>query len=103
MSQRQNFRLRRRLTAGLWFGLALSSAFSQTATIKGKVIDAQSSEVLPQANVQVTAAGVQTGTVSNLAGEFEVRNLAAGTYTVIVSFVGYDKKTLTNVLSNREK
>ena len=81
----------------LWLGLNTSAAFAQTAAIKGKVTDAQSGETLPQANVQITAAGVQAGAVSNLDGEFEVRNLAAGTYTVIASFVGYDKKTLANV------
>jgi len=81
----------------LWLGLNTSAAFAQTAAIKGKVTDAQSGETLPQANVQVTAAGVQSGAVSNLDGEFEVRNLAAGTYTVIASFVGYDKKTLAGV------
>ena len=85
------------LLLSLWLLGNFAIAFGQTATIKGKVTDAQSGETLPQANVQVTAAGVQAGAVSNLDGEFEVRNLAAGTYTIIASFVGYDKKTLANV------
>jgi iron complex outermembrane receptor protein len=89
--------LRAGLLLGLWLSLNSSVAFPQTAIIKGKVTDAQSGEALPQANVQILAAGVQSGTVSNLDGEFEVRNLAAGTYTVVASFVGYDKKTLAGV------
>jgi len=85
------------LSTSFLLSLNMSAAFAQTAALKGKVTDAQSGEALPQANVQVIAAGVQTGAVSNLNGEFEVRNLAAGTYTVIASFVGYDKKTLAGV------
>lgn len=102
MSQRQRaiptkLWLRVGLTLGLFFGLGLGTVFAQTATLRGKVTDAQTGEALPQANVQVTAAGVQTGAASNVDGEYEVPNLAAGTYTVTVSYVGYDRKVMTNV------
>ena len=97
MSNHRKLWLRTGLLLCLWLGLNTRAAFAQTATIKGKVTDAQSNEALPQANVQVIATGVQTGAVSNLDGEFEVRNLAAGTYSVIFSFVGYDKKTFAGV------
>ncbi|MCI0698518.1 TonB-dependent receptor [candidate division KSB1 bacterium] len=89
--------LRAGLTLGLLFGLGLCTVFAQTATLRGKVTDAQTGEALPQANVQVTAAGVQTGAASNLDGEYEVPNLAAGTYTITVSYVGYERKVLGNV------
>jgi iron complex outermembrane receptor protein len=79
------------------FSLGLCTVFAQTATLRGKVTDAQTGEVLPQANVQVTAPGVQTGATSNLDGTYEVPNLAAGTYTVTVSYVGYDPKVIANV------
>ncbi|MGH7450764.1 MAG: TonB-dependent receptor, partial [bacterium] len=85
------------LTAGLLLGISASIAWAQTATLRGKVTDAQSGEALPQANVQVTAAGVQTGAASNLDGEYEVPNLAAGAYTITVSYIGYEKKVITNV------
>ncbi|MGH7596273.1 MAG: TonB-dependent receptor domain-containing protein [bacterium] len=89
--------LRAGLTLGLLFSLGLCTVFAQTAILRGKVTDAQSGEALPQANVQVTATGVQTGAASNLDGEYEVPNLAAGTYSITVSYVGYDRKVIANV------
>lgn len=89
--------LRAGLTFGLLIGLGFSNVFAQTATLRGKVTDAQTGEALPQANVQVSAAGVQTGGASNLNGEYEVPNLAAGAYTITVSYVGYEKKVISNV------
>jgi iron complex outermembrane receptor protein len=97
MSLRQMLWLRVGLALSLLFGLSVCTVFAQTATLRGKVTDAQTGEALPQANVQVTAAGVQTGGASNLNGEYEVPNLAAGTYTVAASFVGYDRKVIEKV------
>ncbi|MCI0698501.1 TonB-dependent receptor [candidate division KSB1 bacterium] len=85
------------LAAGLLLGVDASTAWAQTATLRGKVTDAQTGEALPQANVQITAAGVQTGGASNLDGEYEVSNLAAGEYTVIVSYVGYERRVINNI------
>jgi iron complex outermembrane receptor protein len=85
------------LVAGLLLVLSFCSAFAQTGTLRGKVTDAQSGEALPQANVVVTATGVETGGASSVTGEYEVRGLAAGTYTVSVSYIGYEKKVISNV------
>jgi iron complex outermembrane receptor protein len=77
---------------------ATSSVWSQTATLRGRVTDAQSGEGLPQATVQVTATGVQTGAASDVDGTYTVSNLAAGTYTVTVTYVGYERRTMTVTL-----
>jgi iron complex outermembrane receptor protein len=77
--------------------LGVGSVFAQTATLQGRITDAQSREGLPQAAVQVTAPGVQSGAASDVDGKYTVPNLAPGTYTVIVSYVGYEKKTVANV------
>jgi iron complex outermembrane receptor protein len=70
-----------------------SLAFAQSATLKGKVTDAQTKEGLPGANVVVTAAGKSpTGAATDPSGDYVVPNLAAGTYTISVSFIGYEKK-----------
>lgn len=90
--------LKRIFTFSLCFGLNAGALWAQTATLRGKVTDAQSREALPQANIQVTATGIRTGAVSNFDGEFEVASLTAGAYTVIVSYVGYEKKTFPNVI-----
>ena len=74
------------------------SAFAQRGTLRGTVTDAETGETLPGANVAVTSTDVQTGAAASETGEYEVRNLPAGTYTVTVSYIGYGKKALTNVV-----
>ncbi len=83
-------------------GLGVSSVWAQTATLRGRVTDAQSGEGLPQAAVQVTATGVQSGAASDVDGAYTVSNLAAGTYTVTVTYVGYERRTMTVTLGAGE-
>ena len=97
MLLRRSLWLQMGLTAGLLLGISARAAWAQTATLRGKVTDAQSGEALPQANVQVTTAEIRTGAVSNFDGEYEVPKLAAGTYTITVSYVGYEKRVIANV------
>ncbi|NUM75219.1 TonB-dependent receptor [candidate division KSB1 bacterium] len=78
--------------------LAPLSLWAQTATLKGTVTDAESKEKLPGASVAVTSTGLApTGAAADASGNFEVPNLPAGTYTITVSFIGYERKVLTNV------
>lgn len=97
MVQAQRLRMRTSLTLGLLLGLSASAAFAQTATLQGKVTDAQTGAPLPQANVVVTATGTTTGAATASTGAFEVKDLAAGTYTVTVSYVGYEKRIIAGV------
>ena len=50
-------------------------------------------EVLPGANVVL--GGTYTGTVADLNGQFELKNLRPGNYQVLVSFIGYEKTSQT--------
>ncbi len=68
-----------------------SIARAQSTTLKGTITDAESGQILPGANVVVTSAQVQTGTAAFSNGEFEIHNLPSGIYTVIVTFIGYEK------------
>ncbi len=85
------------LTLGLLLGLGLGVVFAQTATLRGKLTDAQNGAPLPNANVVVSGAGAVTGAIANLDGQYEVKNLVAGIYTVSVSLVGYEKKIVEPV------
>ncbi len=76
----------------------MAPAFAQNAVLRGTVTDEETGEALPGANVVVTAPNLQTGAAAFTTGEFEVRNLPPGTYTVTVSFIGYEKKVLTNIV-----
>jgi len=78
--------------------LASGSVFAQTASLKGKVTDAQTGDPLPGANVVVTSAGgAMTGAAASGAGSFEVKGLAPGRYVVSVSYIGYQKKVVADV------
>lgn len=74
-----------------------SAALAQKATLTGKVTDNEDGEALPGANVVVSNAEIQTGAATKSSGEFTVKNLPEGTYTVTVSYIGYGKNVIENV------
>lgn len=69
-----------------------------TATITGKIIDAEAKEPLEYTTVQLLQlpdSSLATGATSGLDGTFEIKNVKPGQYVARVSFVGYkdlDKK-----------
>lgn len=70
---------------------------SQTGTIEGVVLDKEMNESpLPFANVIVK--GTSTGTTTDFDGKFALANLSPGTYTLVFSFVGYETRSLENVV-----
>ena len=78
-------------TAVLLLTLSLT-AFGQSGTgsLKGKVLDKETGEPLPFVNVVVELNGVQqAGGSTNLDGEYFIKPLTPGEYTVKASFVGY--------------
>lgn len=80
----------------LMMGLALSS-FSQ-GTIRGKVTDGESGEVLLGATVRLLQDGaVRGGAYSDIEGSYSIK-AAPGTYSLIVSYVSYINDTISNVI-----
>ncbi len=62
-------------------------AVTQAATLKGRITDAQTGEVLIGAIVQLKEA--KMGAVVGLDGSYILKNVPEGTYTLLVSYVGY--------------
>jgi len=56
--------------------------------IRGRVIDAESGETLPYANVFV--ANTTFGTSTDLDGNYELKLPSSGSYDVVISFMGYE-------------
>ena len=79
--------------------LALSAlsttAYAQTGSIVGKVLDAETGESIIGANVRL--AGTTTGSTTDLDGGYEIRSVQPGTYSVAFSYIGYAPKTVTGV------
>lgn len=66
------------------------SAVAQT-TLKGKVVDAENAEPLIGATVSVT--GTQTGTVTDMDGNFELR-VSSSKFEIEFKYLGYKDKTM---------
>lgn len=63
--------------------------------IAGRIIDAETKEPLP--GVNVVLEGTTLGAATDANGYYVITNIPPGTYTVIVSAVGYRKITVKNV------
>lgn len=61
-----------------------------TGSLQGRIIDVSTDEGLPFANVVLEKSGTQvSGTQTDFDGNYNFSNVEAGTYDVLVSYVGY--------------
>ena len=75
--------------------LLATSVFAQTGKIKGKVVDGQTGDGLPGANVIVE--GTMTGAAADMEGNFIINGVPVGTYSVMATMMGYGKQKVTNL------
>ena len=75
--------------------LPLVAMSQPKASISGKVIDEESGEVLRRASVLVL--GTKIGAYTDTKGEYRLLNLKPGRYSLQVSYVGYNTKTIENI------
>ena len=79
------------------FIMIVSTLFcSVTGKIQGSVFDASTRE--PVAFANVTVLGTELGAATDAEGNFFILNVPTGTYTVEVSFLGYQTKKVANVV-----
>ena len=74
-------------------------------SVKGKVIDKQTDEVMQFVNVAVNnAAGkLVKGAITDATGQFNINGLQDGTYQLLVSFMGYKTETRNFTLSAQHR
>ncbi len=84
--------IKKTLCALLILGACMST-FAQ-GKITGKVIDGETNDVLPFANVAIK--GTAIGSTSDFDGLYEI-SVEPGTYIVVFSFVGYETKEVSGV------
>lgn len=82
------------------FMFATAAAFAQ-GSVGGTITDAKTGEAIIGANVVI--AGTTTGTATDIEGKFLLTNLAAGTYTLQVSYVTYKTITIPDVVIENAK
>lgn len=67
------------------------TGFSQSLN-KGKVVDAEAGKGIPAATVYIPQ--LEIGTMTNFDGIFELKDVPAGNYQLVISSLGYATKTL---------
>src|SRR6056297_1190533 len=88
----------RRLIFGFTALMISVSAFAQTGTLKGKVLDAETGEPVPFANVSIEEnENTVTGGMTDFDGQYQIKPIPAGKYTVKASYVGYATLQYNNV------
>ena len=71
-----------------------------TAVISGKVLEQSTKNAIPYANIILSndkSDKIITGTISDTDGRFVLQGIAQGNYTINISFIGYETKTM-NIL-----
>jgi hypothetical protein len=73
--------------------------YSQTLnqTIRGRVTDKDSKQPLPGATVLVQNTNPLIGVVTNIEGEYEIKNLPIGRQSLTVSYMGYHTTEVKNL------
>lgn len=83
---------------------ASGGLYAQNGAIKGKVLDAETGEPIPFANVVVEQNGNQIGGgVSDFDGNYTVKPIPAGRFTVKASYVGYKALQINDVVVNNDR
>jgi TonB-dependent receptor len=82
--------------------LLLYSPFSytQSGSLKGTIRNVQTNDPLPYSNIILLKTSL--GSSANQDGEYIVRNIPVGTYTVRVTYLGYKQtETIVNILAGK--
>ncbi len=74
-----------------------------TQNICGQVLDKQSQQPLPGANIIVVGSNPVIGTASDVNGYFQLPNVLVGRVNIAVSFLGYNPANLNNLILNTGK
>ncbi len=74
----------------------LYSQNSAKGTLSGKVTGAEDKKALPFASVVID--GTNLGAATDIEGNYFIRNIVAGNYTISISYVGYETKKINVVI-----
>jgi iron complex outermembrane receptor protein len=83
----------------LFIVVSYTSIIFAQSEIKGTIKDSKTKEVIAFANITL---GNKLGMVSNEKGYFEFKNLKAGNYNLVVSFLGFEKYSKKIEVKNNE-
>ena len=89
----------------IMFLLLINSGFGQitTQTVRGVILDADSQTPLIGAEIILIGSNPIIGTVTDENGKFRLENMLLGRYSFQISYLGYETKTIPNVVVNSAK
>ncbi len=73
----------------------ISSSFSQNGSVSGRITDANNAEPLIGATVAIL--NTTNGTITDFDGKYLISGLASETYSLKISYVGYDSKEISGI------
>ncbi len=71
---------------------------AREAILRGRVLDAETGQALPGANILITSDKIRTGAASRQDGSFEIEKLTPATYRIVVSYIGYQSQTFDEIV-----
>lgn len=77
-----------------------TTGFSQSS-IKGKIINSETGQNIPSATIYIPV--LEMGTMSNLDGIFQFKNVPSGNYQLVISSLGYATKTIQQTFPFEEE
>ena len=79
-----------------WLALFGNTGYAQgTGKIAGKITDEKTGETLIGATVLIE--GTSTGAATNVDGKYLLNGVATGKQTMIVSYIGYERKQISEI------
>lgn len=81
----------------LFISMSVITSQEYTQNIKGQVLDKQSQQPLPGANIIVVSSNPIIGSTSDVNGYFKLTNVPVGRTGVAISFVGYQTANIPNL------
>lgn len=79
----------------LLLSIGITSVYSQTGSISGKVTDSETGEHLPRTTIMLE--GTKIGTYSDIKGEYKIKNIPPGKYKLIARYVSYTSKEIKDI------
>src|SRR6187455_3245583 len=95
--------LRNLLSVTLILMTIAASAQQIQQTVRGTIVDQDSQMPLIGATVVVVGSDPLIGTTTDLEGRFRITGVPVGRVTLKVSFMGYEDKTIPNLLLGAAK
>ncbi|RLD57250.1 MAG: TonB-dependent receptor, partial [Bacteroidetes bacterium] len=78
--------------------------FSQSGTLKGKIVDKDTKEPIPFANIVLENGGTLAGgATSDFDGNYIIKPITPGTYTLKATFVGYKGVLVNGMIINADQ